>query len=1085
MRKSGIDIIGDCPWGTHFCQFYQTPQDLTDILVPYLKSGLEDNECCMWVISPPLTTEMAESALRRAVPEFDRFLRNSQIEILPHSEWYLKGGTFDMQRVLNGWVAKLEQASARGFDGLRVTGNTAWLEKKDWQAFTEYEEAVNSVVGKNRLIALCTYSLEKCDALEILDVIRNHQFALIKNEKGWSLLQSEDVRRARERQHKSEERYQRLVDLSPEAIFINRNDRIVFVNPAAVRLFGANTPDEILGKSPFDLMHSDFHEIMRARTTDLRAGKPVSLLENRIVRLDGVLLDVEGAASPFVDQDGFAIQVILRDVTERKRAERRLDLMAETAGRLLSSDSPQHVVDSLCRKVMDFLDCHAFFNFLVDDERNCLHLNACAGISAEEARRIEWLDYGVAVCGCAARDGRRIVCEKIGSTPDTRTDLVRSYGIQAYACHPLISQGRVLGTLSFGTRTRTRFNDDELSLMKAVADQVAIAMERVSTQEALQKAYEKLERRVEERTEELRAVSRYSRSLIEASLDPLVTISPDGRITDANQATELATGMNRERLIGQRFSDYFTEPEKANQGYQKVFTEGLVRDYPLTIRHVSGRTTDVLYNAAIYRDAAGQVQGVFAAARDITELRAAERRRNLTNGLLELFATKSSSQEYLDSAVRALQGWAGCHALGIRIADEDNEIPYAAGSGYDEAFLTVENKLSLKMDECFCTRAIGQIFEDQEQVLVTAGGSFLCDNVADFIQQLPPGQQEHYRRSCVNCGFASLAVIPIRYRDQVTGAIHIADRRPAFFTPATIEFLESLAPLVGEAIHRFRAEAELSRYRDRLEELVGQRTRELEAANEQLQSEITERRRAEESLRNTAEELARSNRDLEQFAYVASHDLQEPLRAVAGYVELLQHRYQGKLDEKALQFIAGATDGAARMQKLITDLLSFSRLGTQKKRFERTDLAAALHMALTGLRVSIEEAGATITSDPLPVLQVDATQISQLFQNLIGNAIKFRSGRPPEIHVGAKKEPGRWLLSVRDNGIGFEPQYSERIFLIFQRLHTRRQYPGTGVGLAVCKRIVERHGGTIWADSKPGQGSIFFFTLPFRVEDVL
>jgi len=368
---------------------------------------------------------------------------------------------------------------------------------------------------------------------------------------------------------------------------------------------------------------------------------------------------------------------------------------------------------------------------------------------------------------------------------------------------------------------------------------------------------------------------------------------------------------------------------------------------------------------------------------------------------------------------------------------------------------------------------------------VTAGGSFLCDNVADFIQQLPPGQQEHYRRSCVNCGFASLAVIPIRYRDQVTGAIHIADRRPAFFTPATIEFLESLAPLVGEAIHRFRAEAELSRYRDRLEELVGQRTRELEAANEQLQSEITERRRAEESLRNTAEELARSNRDLEQFAYVASHDLQEPLRAVAGYVELLQHRYQGKLDEKALQFIAGATDGAARMQKLITDLLSFSRLGTQKKRFERTDLAAALHMALTGLRVSIEEAGATITSDPLPVLQVDATQISQLFQNLIGNAIKFRSGRPPEIHVGAKKEPGRWLLSVRDNGIGFEPQYSERIFLIFQRLHTRRQYPGTGVGLAVCKRIVERHGGTIWADSKPGQGSIFFFTLPFRVEDVL
>jgi PAS domain S-box-containing protein len=1083
MRKSGIDIIGDCPWGTHFCQFYQTPQDLTDILIPYVKSGLEGNECCLWVTSPPLTIEMAESALRQAVPEFDRFLQKGQIEILPHSEWYLKGGTFDMRRVLDDWVAKLEQASARGFDGLRVTGNTAWLEKKDWRAFTEYEEAINSVVGKNRLIVLCTYSLEKCGALEILDVIRNHQFALIKTEKGWSLLQSEDVKRARDWQHKSEERYQSLIDLSPEAIFINRDDRIVFVNPAALRLFGASAPDQILGRSPFDLFHPDFHEIIRERVAQLRAGKPVSLIEEKIVRLDGALVDVEVAASPFVDQDGPAIQVILRDATERKRAERRLDLLAETAGRLLGSDSPRQIVDSLCRKVMDFLDCHAFFNFLVDDERHCLHLNACAGISAEEARRIEWLDYGAGVCGCAARDSRRIVCQNIGEVPDSRTDLVQSYGIRAYACHPLISQGRVLGTLSFGVRTRSRFNDDELSLMKVVSDQVAIAMERVRTQAALQKAYEKLERRVEERTEELRAVSRYSRSLIEASLDPLVTISPDGRITDANQATELATGMNRERLIGQRFSDYFTEPHKANQGYQKVISEGLVRDYPLTIRHVSGRTTDVLYNAAIYRDTAGQVQGVFAAARDVTELRAAERRRNLTNALLELFATKSSSQEYLESAVQALQGWTGCHALGIRIADENNKIPYAAGSGFDDGFLRIESKLSLEMDRCFCVRGVAQLFEDQEQSLVTAGGSVLCDNLSEFIHRLSPEQQARYRDACVKCGFVSLAVIPIRYRDQVMGAIHLADRRMAHFAPATIEFLESLAPLIGEAIHRFRAESELSKYRDHLEELVGQRTTELEAANARLQSEITERRRAEETLRNTAEELARSNRDLEQFAYVASHDLQEPLRAVAGYVELLQHRYQGKLDEKALQFIAGAADGAARMQKLITDLLAFSRVGTQRKNFERSSLAAALHTALTSLRVSIEEAGATITNDPLPMLDVDATQISMLFQNLIGNAIKFRSERPPEIHVGAKKEPGRWLLSVRDNGIGFEPQYAERIFLIFQRLHTRRQYPGTGVGLAVCKRIVERHGGVIRADSQPGSGSIFYFTLPCREEN--
>lgn len=377
---------------------------------------------------------------------------------------------------------------------------------------------------------------------------------------------------------------------------------------------------------------------------------------------------------------------------------------------------------------------------------------------------------------------------------------------------------------------------------------------------------------------------------------------------------------------------------------------------------------------------------------------------------------------------------------------------------------------------------MSQAVEDQDRALVTPGGSFRCDNIADFINHLPPELQARYRGTCINFGATSLAVVPIRYHDEITGAIHLVDPRPAHFTPAMVEFLESMAPLIGEAIHRFGAEAELSRYRGRLEELVQQRTAELKAANAQLQTEIAERYRAQEALRLTAEELARSNRDLEQFAYVASHDLQEPLRAVAGYVELLQHRYPDKLDAKGQQYIEGATDGAARMQKLIVDLLAFSCVGTQAKGFETADLKSALDTALTSLRVSIQETGARITSDSLPTLWVDAPQIAQVFQNLIGNAIKFRSELPPEIHVGAKKQPGRWLFSVRDNGIGIDPQYTDRIFLIFQRLHTRRQYSGTGIGLAICKRIVERHGGTIWVESQPEQGSTFYFTIPEKEE---
>jgi light-regulated signal transduction histidine kinase (bacteriophytochrome) len=281
---------------------------------------------------------------------------------------------------------------------------------------------------------------------------------------------------------------------------------------------------------------------------------------------------------------------------------------------------------------------------------------------------------------------------------------------------------------------------------------------------------------------------------------------------------------------------------------------------------------------------------------------------------------------------------------------------------------------------------------------------------------------------------------------------------------------------------RREAEKELDRHRRHLEELVAQRTGELEAANRQLQSEIGERQRVVEELGRAALDLARSNRDLEQFAYVASHDLQEPLRAVAGYIGLLQRRYGESLDANAGEYIAGALDGARRMQSLIGDLLVYSRVGTRGKEPGSAEVEAVLNNTMENLRASIQESGAVITADPLPTVRADAVQLTQLFQNLLGNAIKFRSDRPPQIHVGARREKGRWLFCVRDNGVGIDPQYHERIFLIFQRLHTRSRYPGTGIGLAICKKIVERHGGEIWLESQPGQGSTFYFTIPDRGE---
>ncbi|HEX7765262.1 MAG TPA: ATP-binding protein, partial [Nitrospira sp.] len=236
--------------------------------------------------------------------------------------------------------------------------------------------------------------------------------------------------------------------------------------------------------------------------------------------------------------------------------------------------------------------------------------------------------------------------------------------------------------------------------------------------------------------------------------------------------------------------------------------------------------------------------------------------------------------------------------------------------------------------------------------------------------------------------------------------------------------------------------------------------------------------RVQQSLEESNAELARSNADLQQFAYVASHDLQEPLRMIASYTQLLARRYKGKLDSDADDFIGYAVDGANRMQKLINDLLAYSRVTTQGKVFEQVDCNQILEDVLSNLRIAIEENRAVVTHDALPVVTADGGQLGQLFQNLIGNAIKFHGKEPPRVHVSVELRNNEWQFSVLDNGIGVDPQYAERIFVIFQRLHNREEYPGTGIGLAVCKKIVERHGGRIWMQSPIGRGSIFYFTLP-------
>ena len=357
---------------------------------------------------------------------------------------------------------------------------------------------------------------------------------------------------------------------------------------------------------------------------------------------------------------------------------------------------------------------------------------------------------------------------------------------------------------------------------------------------------------------ELKLANMYNRSLIEASLDPLVTIGPDGKINDVNYSTELITGCSRDELIGTDFSDYFTEPEKAREVYQQVFQDEKVFNYALEIKHRDGHVTPVLYNASVYEDESGDVIGVFAAARDITERKHAEKK---------------------------------------------------------------------------------------------------------------------------------------------------------------------------------------------LKEIIG--------------------------------ELERSNDELQQFAYITSHDLQEPLRTIASYTQLIERRYKGQLDADADDFIDFIVGAAVRMKDMIQGLLYYSRVGTKGGELKPVNTEKLLKIVLSNLNASIEENGVIVTFDTLPVVVADEAQLVQLFQNLISNAIKFkRSNEYPRIHISARQNENEYVFSVRDNGIGIEPQYFNRIFEVFKRLHTMVEYEGTGIGLSISKRIIERHGGRMWVESEVDIGSVFYFTLP-------
>ncbi len=549
--------------------------------------------------------------------------------------------------------------------------------------------------------------------------------------------------------------------------------------------------------------------------------------------------------------------------------------------------------------------------------------------------------------------------------------------------------------------------------------------------------------------EKLRSAHRQLLDIVEFLPDATFVIDRDNKVIAWNRATEEMTGVHKENIIGKGDYAYavpfygverpilvdliFLDDEETESRYDYVRRDGdtLTAETFASILY-GGRGAYLWGRASPLFDSEGNIAGAIESIRDITENKQAEKRIDPLNRILlairnvnQLVVRENDPEKLLKGVCDALIETRGYHTVWVALLDESHQLVRAAEAGLGGDFLPVIERFKR-----------GELTECAQKALDNPGIVITEDPVSD----------------CPDCPLASACgergsmTLRLEHGGTVYGFITLTVRRVRVTDEEEQSLFEEVAGDIAFALYSM----------------------ELEEAREQ----------AENKLKEYAEDLERSNQELEQFAYVASHDLQEPLRMVTGYVKLLQLRYKDKLDDDADDFINYAFDGAIRMQTLINDLLAFSRVSTRGNPFEPTDSGAVLEQTLTGLRMAVKESGALITHDPLPVVMADASQLAQVFQNLISNAIKFHGDDPPKVHISAKRQRDDWVFSVKDNGIGIEPQYFDRIFVIFQRLHGRTEYPGTGIGLAVSKRIVERHGGRIWLESEPGKGSTFYFTIP-------